>query len=413
MKANLNRGISVFTALLIGLLVGLYAGAYVYYAWMPPDAILKNASPKYLTDDRVTNRPQYQDFYAVRAAELYHHDTLLALPVPLENAYKVLGVTTGDATLDEAIAMVIHAEQVAKIENDANGAGDVGFFTKNDELILNSLKGALQNAKTGNAAPSVDMSRYPPFIARNNARIVGLILLLLLLLVGAIIVYFVDQWVGRRVSLVNMVNPVMRGPTTVIPHERSGGTSATPANVTVNVNSTPTPTAPGSLGMASVPSASRAATPNAEETALTTFPPTIYRYGDDHYDEDFAINGSMGELLGECGVSIADRVGVDTPAKVSALSLWLFDKTDFKSTTKLLLTEEAWNDPVVRNKLKVRGEPARAMEGGVVDIETSSLRAVVQVSDLTLGADPAAGGYFQAVTLTFTVFKKTPQAAQT
>jgi hypothetical protein len=180
----------------------------------------------------------------------------------------------------------------------------------------------------------------------------------------------------------------------------------------VNLN----PTQPGTVVMPPVRSPAPSQAPSnssvtqGTDAHLTTFPAVVYRHGDDHFDEDFAVNNPGGELIGECGASIADRIGVDTPERVSALSLWVFDKNDFQSTTKVLMTDFAWNDPVIRTKLKARGDAVLAVNGGVVEILTTMLRVVVQVNDLALNSDNnPPQGYFQNVALTFTVYKREPQ----
>src|SRR6266511_3952434 len=106
MKANLNRGAVIFTSIVAGMIIGLFAGAYLYTAWVPADTILKNASPRYLNYDPENLTPQYRDFYAVRAADKYQRDQQTGTPDPLKSSFDVLGVSTGDTSIDEAIAMV-------------------------------------------------------------------------------------------------------------------------------------------------------------------------------------------------------------------------------------------------------------------------------------------------------------------
>jgi hypothetical protein len=402
MRANLNRGIVIFTSILVGLVIGLFAAAYIYHAWVPADAILHDAPPKYL---RYTgDSPQYRDFYAARAATKYQSELSNNAPDPLANAFAELGVTTGDATIDEAIAMVRGAERVAVKENSVDG--DAGFFTKNDELALGALGSALEAAKAAKTYPIIDFSKYQPATARTQERVIGLALLVLLGVLGGLIIYAVDRRVGPRVAPVTTINQTFRVAPSATPHEPPQG--AAPSSVTINVN----PTSPGTPATSVFTAPARAAVANAPvETPIATFAPTVYRHGDDHYDEDFAINGPMGELVGECGASIADRLGVDTPARVCALSLWVFDKNDFQSTTKVLMTDYAWNDPVIRTKLKARGDAVLATEGGVVEILTSTLRVEVQVSDLSFNSDNnPPRGYFQSVTLTFSVYNRQPSA---
>ncbi len=410
----MNRGIVVLTALMAGLILGLFAGAYIYYAWMPPDSILKNASPKYLNFDSTNLTPQYRDFYIVRAAEKYQRGLQQGLPNPLQGAYDVLGVTTGDTTIDEAITMVRLTEKVAN--HEVNIAGDTGQFTRNEQLALVALGDALVSARQSGNYPKVDPSKYPPLVARTTTRIIGLLIFVLLAGVAGGAIYLVDHSVKSRApSVAGVLNepqtlPVadyQDHPTTPLASPAQQPITV-PHNIAVNMN----PTSPGTAGSAFGTAQPHTSVPVAPaEAPIASFAPTVYRHGDDHYDEDFAINGAMGELIGECGASIADRIGLDSPSRVSALSLWVFDKNDFQSTAKLLLTDFGWNDPVTRSKLKARGEAVQAMDGGVVEILTSMLRVEVQVHDLVLNSDNnPPNGYFQSVTLTFTVYKRQPAA---
>jgi hypothetical protein len=398
MKANLNRGFVVFISILAGLLIGLFAGAYIYYAWVPVDVIMRDAPPRILYHDAKDNTPQYRDLYVVRVANSYNGQVKAGSPSALQTAYDLLGVTLGDATFEQAAAMVSDAEVAARLENNKDGEG--GRFSKSDELNIKNLRDAL-NALPPESRPKSDPSLSAPAIARNNARLVGLLLLLLWAALLGVVVYVVDHWVGARVNPVTLINQTFRVTPNSVMREPAAAPVA-PSNVTVNVG----PTSPGSFSAA--PSAARAAVSSMPaEIPLATFAPTVYRHGDDHFDEDFAINGPMGELIGECGASIADRIGVDTPSRVSAIALWVFDKNDFQSTTKVLMTDYAYNDQVIRTKLKARGEAVLAVDGGVVEIVTSTLRVLIQVSDLGLNADNnPPHGYFQSVSLTFNVYKR-------
>ncbi len=413
MKANLNRGAVIFTSIVAGMIIGLFAGIYIYTAWMPADRILKNASPKYLNSDAVTFTPQYRDFYVVRAAEKYQRDLQTNPNDPLQGAYDVLGLTTGDSSIDDAVKMVTLTKQV--IGKDINDKGAGSIFTQNEQLAVDSLLSALVGAQERKTYPTVDYSRYGPMVERNTLRLVGFLLLLGLALVAFLVIFWMDRRVGRG-NFAPAATPFMRPSRGMQnPTPREVYVSATPANSNITVDVSPT--APGTLGVAPTPSpaapapapAAVAAQPVVVETPLATFAPTVYRHGDDHFDEDFAINGPMGELIGECGASIADRIGVDSPARVSALSLWVFDKNDFQSTTKVLMTDFAWNDPVIRGKLKSRGDAVLAVSNGVVEILTTMLRVEVQVKDLALNTDNnPPQGYFQNVSLTFTVYKRQP-----
>ena len=435
MKVSLNRDNAVIAALIVGLLIGLALGAYVFYAIFPADVIMKNASPKFLNSDPVSQTPQYRDFYVVRAANKYQHDVQTGVPDQLRGAEDVLGVTSGDTSMEEAIAMVRASEKVVSKEN--NSDGDAGLFTRNEELAMGALAGALDKALQSGNYPKIDPSKYAPLQSKTTVRIVGAVVWLLLSGLGVWLIL----WMNRRTRSGESVaqpegffSPQARSAQS---HNSASWREPAPAqdpmapirtpdlaahNSTVNLS----PTSPGSGSSTgdARPSAGDAkpsifAAPSARltspvisgEAPISTFAPTVYRHGDDHYDEDFAINGPLGELVGECGASIADRLGLDAPSRVSALSLWVFDKNDFQSTTKVLMTNYAWNDTVTRSKLKARGEAVQAMDGGVIEILTSTLRVEAQVSDLTYNTDKNPDhGYFQNVTLTFRVFKRQASA---
>ncbi|MBE0696673.1 MAG: hypothetical protein IH586_07100, partial [Anaerolineaceae bacterium] len=64
---------------------------------------------------------------------------------------------------------------------------------------------------------------------------------------------------------------------------------------------------------------------------------TTYTVGNDLYDDSFSIDSSSGEFLGECGVGISETIGVGDPKKVTAFEVWLFDKNDIQTVTKVLM----------------------------------------------------------------------------
>lgn len=132
-----------------------------------------------------------------------------------------------------------------------------------------------------------------------------------------------------------------------------------------------------------------AAPPFAAETAggddsLATFR-TIYSIGDDDYDDSFSIESPTGDFLGECGVGIGDLIGVGEPNKVAAFEVWLFDKNDIQTVTKVLMSRYAFQDEETRNRLSAKGDPAVAEPGGVVSLQTASLEVEARIVDLTYG----------------------------
>jgi hypothetical protein len=130
--------------------------------------------------------------------------------------------------------------------------------------------------------------------------------------------------------------------------------------------------------------------PSADEWEGTTQPPlghffTTYQLGEDTYDESFSIETPMNEFLGECGVGISETVGEGDPDKVTAFEVWLFDKSDIRTVTKVLMSEHAYQDDDLRAKLASKGDAVLAQPGSPFTLETSGLQVRVDVTELVYG----------------------------
>jgi Flp pilus assembly protein TadG len=132
--------------------------------------------------------------------------------------------------------------------------------------------------------------------------------------------------------------------------------------------------------------ATRAAPPPATQT-LGTFAAT-YKFGDDSYDTSFTLETPRGEFLGECGMGISELIGEGKPDKVTAFDVWLFDKTDVRTVTQILMSEHAFNDLTLRNRLAPKGELMLAEKGKHLLLETATLRVDAEIVDLTYASTP-------------------------
>jgi len=112
---------------------------------------------------------------------------------------------------------------------------------------------------------------------------------------------------------------------------------------------------------------------------------TSYEIGDDRYDTSFSIETATGDFLGECGVGISETIGVGSPDKVTAFEVWLFDKNDIRTVTKVLMSEFAYGDQALRTKLAPKGEPELARPDAAVELETASLKVRARVMDMEYG----------------------------
>lgn len=134
---------------------------------------------------------------------------------------------------------------------------------------------------------------------------------------------------------------------------------------------------------------------------------TTYVLGDDLYDESFSIDTPSGDFLGEYGVGISEIIGVGDPKKVTALEVWLFDKNDIKTATKVLMSSHAFKDTNLRSRLEAKGELVLLEPQGQIILETATLQLLVTVNDLEYGVGSMPPeSYFERVTLELAVWPK-------
>jgi hypothetical protein len=110
-----------------------------------------------------------------------------------------------------------------------------------------------------------------------------------------------------------------------------------------------------------------------------------YKLGDDLFDDSFSIDSASGEFLGECGVGISDTIGVGDPKKVTAFEVWLFDKNDIQTITKVVMSDHAFNNLAIRQRLEAKGEPVQAQPGAEIILETQTLQLSAKVVDMSYG----------------------------
>lgn len=134
---------------------------------------------------------------------------------------------------------------------------------------------------------------------------------------------------------------------------------------------------------------------------------STYAFGDDRYDESFTFDAPNGEFLGECGVSISDIIGVGEPKKISAFDIWLFDKNDIQTVTKVLMSKHSYEDATTRQRLEIRGEPILAEPGAQFVLQTATLRLEGRIVDVMYGDMPLPeDSYFQRSTVELAIYRK-------
>ena len=134
---------------------------------------------------------------------------------------------------------------------------------------------------------------------------------------------------------------------------------------------------------------------------------TAYSFGDDLYDESFTFDAPNGEFLGECGVSISELIGVGEPKKICAFDVWLFDKNDIQTVTKVIMSQHAMNTPEIRQRLELHGEPVLAEPGKQIFLETATLRLEARIGDVIYGDLPLPeDSYFKRCTIELAVYRR-------
>jgi hypothetical protein len=134
---------------------------------------------------------------------------------------------------------------------------------------------------------------------------------------------------------------------------------------------------------------------------------TTYMVGDDLYDDSFSIDAPSGEFLGECGVGISETVGVGEPKRVTAFEVWLFDKNDIQTVTKVIMSEHAHDDDKLRMRLESKGELVLAEPGKQILLETATLQLEARIIDMGYGEGAAPDmSFFDRLTLELAIWPK-------
>jgi hypothetical protein len=99
-------------------------------------------------------------------------------------------------------------------------------------------------------------------------------------------------------------------------------------------------------------------------------------------------------------VAISESIGAGPPDKVTAFEVWLFDKNDVRTETKVLMSTHAFNDEALQNKLATRGDPVLAQPGEIITLETASLQVTARITEMEYGdGGMPEQSYFSRITI--------------
>jgi len=132
-----------------------------------------------------------------------------------------------------------------------------------------------------------------------------------------------------------------------------------------------------------------------------------YLIGNDNFNESFSIDSRSGEYLGECGFGVSELMGVGTPKKASAFEVWMFDKNDIQTVTKVLLTPYFFNDYNTRARLEQKGELIEVKAGKQIRLETASLFMIATIKDMRFGEGISAeNSYLDQLGMELSIWQK-------
>ncbi len=140
-----------------------------------------------------------------------------------------------------------------------------------------------------------------------------------------------------------------------------------------------------------------AVTPAAPGASLGHFE-TTYNLGDESYDVSYSVESSTGEFLGECGISALETLDTGQPDNVAAFEVWLFDKNDVRTETKIWMSERAYGDALLRERLTDKGELVKADKSQIITLETANLRLAAAITELAYESNSDSGIFAKLTT---------------
>ncbi|MCA9873642.1 MAG: hypothetical protein KC441_08305, partial [Anaerolineales bacterium] len=97
------------------------------------------------------------------------------------------------------------------------------------------------------------------------------------------------------------------------------------------------------------------------------------------------------------------------PRNVTAFEVWLFDKNDIRTRTKILMSDHAFFDEGIKAKLATKGaEQILAQENETIVLETVSLILNAEITAIEYGEDASLPpkSYFDRLSIKFHVWSK-------
>ncbi|MBK7217327.1 MAG: hypothetical protein IPH95_09795 [Candidatus Promineofilum sp.] len=365
---NRRPGLAALVAFIAGLIIGLVVLGWglfpVQYTGSDPSGLVEN----------------YQAIFIRNAAEVYSWDT------NQEKLRLALSGWGGDALACELAQTSADPGDQARLVAAAtivNGQGCTGLAAAGGTAV----PGVAATAITGQDTAAAD---------DGGSNLLPLLLLGLLLFLLLLAILYV--WNRRRALLegeeageAEYGQPAPVAKSAARPSTARSGAAASAAAA-----------APATVALSAEPMA----------VPIARFR-TAFTRGHDTYDDAFSIENANGDFLGECGVGISETIGATAPKNVTAFEVWLFDKNDIRTITKVIMSDHAFFDDALKAKLAPKGEPVLARENETIVLETATLIINAEITEMDYGAaaELPDASYFERFTIELSAWAKEGEAA--
>ncbi|MDM8532599.1 hypothetical protein QUF63_15625 [Anaerolineales bacterium HSG25] len=130
---------------------------------------------------------------------------------------------------------------------------------------------------------------------------------------------------------------------------------------------------------------------------------STYTLGRNPYDESFTLETEAGDFLGEAGIGMNNVVEGSSSGQVKDFDVWVFDKTDINTYSRIVMSEAAYNDEELRNRVELNplAKAISAKQGDSTTIESKTMRIEVKLDEVELDETKL---FFNNLKITINVF---------
>lgn len=148
------------------------------------------------------------------------------------------------------------------------------------------------------------------------------------------------------------------------------------------------------------------------ELALNDTVVTEYAPGEIYYYESYHIK-DKNEMLGECGVRIAETLSSLDRDHPPAFDIWLYDRIDDRTVKAVVLTEQAYSDRALRRQLAGNGQPISPEPGKILFLETANLHLEAELVAFEYGQPKGTPGqaFFEQFSVQLTPTRRDQRAS--